>query len=175
MARADSERARRIVEPQETARQDVRGDSGGGKGTTQASSTFHSLFVATYVSDATRGVWLRRVDACTNRWSQLHQDVRSIRSSIRRCSLGAMARLGGHKIGHNKNRPNTSGNATAPMAMKDKGKVGGREGTRTPDPLLAKQVLCQLSYTPTVEKTGLSLPALAALHRRCILASFSNL
>ena len=26
--------------------------------------------------------------------------------------------------------------------------VGGRGGTRTPDPLLAKQVLCQLSYTP---------------------------
>ena len=28
------------------------------------------------------------------------------------------------------------------------GDVGGREGIRTPDPLLAKQVLCQLSYTP---------------------------
>jgi hypothetical protein len=27
-------------------------------------------------------------------------------------------------------------------------KIGGRGGTRTPDPLLAKQVLCQLSYTP---------------------------
>jgi hypothetical protein len=27
---------------------------------------------------------------------------------------------------------------------------GGREGIRTPDPLLAKQVLSQLSYTPTV-------------------------
>ena len=30
-------------------------------------------------------------------------------------------------------------------------KIGGREGIRTPDPLLAKQVLSQLSYTPTVE------------------------
>ena len=29
--------------------------------------------------------------------------------------------------------------------------VGGRGGTRTPDPLLAKQVLCQLSYTPKVQ------------------------
>src|SRR5436309_14197650 len=29
-------------------------------------------------------------------------------------------------------------------------KVGGREGIRTPDPLLAKQVLSQLSYTPTI-------------------------
>ena len=28
---------------------------------------------------------------------------------------------------------------------------GGREGIRTPDPLLAKQVLSQLSYTPTKE------------------------
>jgi hypothetical protein len=27
---------------------------------------------------------------------------------------------------------------------------GGREGIRTPDPLLAKQVLSQLSYTPAV-------------------------
>ena len=32
-------------------------------------------------------------------------------------------------------------------------KVGGREGIRTPDPLLAKQVLSQLSYTPTVGVT----------------------
>src|SRR5690349_16306448 len=31
--------------------------------------------------------------------------------------------------------------------------VGGREGIRTPDPLLAKQVLSQLSYTPTVRVT----------------------
>ena len=30
-------------------------------------------------------------------------------------------------------------------------KFGGRGETRTPDPLLAKQVLCQLSYTPTAE------------------------
>jgi hypothetical protein len=29
------------------------------------------------------------------------------------------------------------------------GSSGGREGIRTPDPLLAKQVLSQLSYTPT--------------------------
>src|SRR5258708_37786135 len=29
--------------------------------------------------------------------------------------------------------------------------VGGREGIRPPDPLLAKQVLSQLSYTPTRE------------------------
>ena len=30
-------------------------------------------------------------------------------------------------------------------------KDGGRGETRTPDPLLAKQVLCQLSYTPNLE------------------------
>ena len=29
--------------------------------------------------------------------------------------------------------------------------VGGREGIRTPDPLLAKQVLSQLSYVPNGE------------------------
>ena len=28
--------------------------------------------------------------------------------------------------------------------------LGGDEGNRTPDPLLARQVLSQLSYTPTV-------------------------
>ena len=42
--------------------------------------------------------------------------------------------------------------------------IGGRGGTRTPDPLLAKQVLCQLSYTPTVEKKSFSLPVLLAFH-----------
>ena len=31
--------------------------------------------------------------------------------------------------------------------------IGGREGIRTPDPLLAKQVLSQLSYTPTAGTT----------------------
>jgi hypothetical protein len=30
-------------------------------------------------------------------------------------------------------------------------KYGGAEGVRTPDPLLAKQVLFQLSYSPTSE------------------------
>ena len=28
---------------------------------------------------------------------------------------------------------------------------GGGKGTRTPDPLLAKQMLSQLSYAPTLE------------------------
>ena len=32
-------------------------------------------------------------------------------------------------------------------------KVGGRDRVRTCDPLLAKQVLSQLSYTPTVKVT----------------------
>ncbi len=50
--------------------------------------------------------------------------------------------------------------------------TGGRGGTRTPDPLLAKQVLCQLSYTPIVEKTAFSLPVLSALQDRCILEIF---
>ena len=34
--------------------------------------------------------------------------------------------------------------------------VGGREGIRTPDPLLAKQVLSQLSYTPTGDSASVS-------------------
>ena len=35
------------------------------------------------------------------------------------------------------------------------GAPGGAEGTRTPDPLLAKQVLSQLSYGPTRKRSGL--------------------
>ena len=35
--------------------------------------------------------------------------------------------------------------------MIGKKKIGGREEIRTPDPLLAKQVLSQLSYTPSEE------------------------
>ena len=32
--------------------------------------------------------------------------------------------------------------------------LGGGKEDRTPDPLLAKQVLSQLSYTPTVSRFG---------------------
>jgi hypothetical protein len=37
--------------------------------------------------------------------------------------------------------------------MRDQNRLlfGGREEIRTPDPLLAKQVLSQLSYTPTAQ------------------------
>ena len=40
--------------------------------------------------------------------------------------------------------------------------VGGDEEDRTPDPLLAKQVLSQLSYTPMHFKVGVA--QLASLH-----------
>ncbi len=41
---------------------------------------------------------------------------------------------------------------------------GGREGIRTPDPLLAKQVLSQLSYTPAAFAKRLILyPVVAGL------------
>ena len=36
-----------------------------------------------------------------------------------------------------------------------RGSLGGDEESRTPDPLLARQVLSQLSYTPTVFLQGL--------------------
>ena len=42
---------------------------------------------------------------------------------------------------------------------------GGDEEDRTPDPLLAKQVLSQLSYTPAV------LPALSKLNNTSITSS----
>jgi hypothetical protein len=49
----------------------------------------------------------------------------------------------------------------SPMFMRS---FGGREGIRTPDPLLAKQVLSQLSYTPEFTLT-LSIVAFRPL--RC--------
>ena len=42
--------------------------------------------------------------------------------------------------------------------------VGGREGIRTPDPLLAKQVLSQLSYTPTAG-TSIDFKAFAIVRK----------
>ena len=48
------------------------------------------------------------------------------------------------------------------FAIRDK--VGGREGIRTPDPLLAKQVLSQLSYTPTAG-TAIDVKAFAAVRK----------
>src|SRR5580704_6524115 len=46
-------------------------------------------------------------------------------------------------------------------------RIGGRGGTRTPDPLLAKQVLCQLSYTPTGSLSLTFSPYYAASPFRC--------
>ena len=65
--------------------------------------------------------------------------------------LIAMTRLGGHKIGHNENPAGSATESTeAANSMIEKEKYGGRDRVRTCDPLLAKQVLSQLSYTPTV-------------------------
>jgi hypothetical protein len=52
-------------------------------------------------------------------------------------------------------------------------KNGGREGIRTPDPLLAKQVLCQLSYTPTVQ-IYFNSQALAASLSKTMSVDFST-
>ncbi len=56
------------------------------------------------------------------------------------------------------------GSATGPP-----GGNGGGERDRTDDPLLAKQVLSQLSYTPVCAVVGLAgfEPATPALSRRC--------
>ena len=50
-------------------------------------------------------------------------------------------------------------------------RVGGDEETRTPDPLLAKETLCQLSYVPMTGKevvgvSGLE-PETSALSGQC--------
>ena len=48
--------------------------------------------------------------------------------------------------------------------------AGGDEGIRTPDPLLAKQVLCQLSYTPLPGTEGSSLQnTLKIKQRACFI------
>ncbi len=39
---------------------------------------------------------------------------------------------------------------------------GGDEGNRTPNPRLAKAVLCQLSYVPVEAVAGMAAPALAS-------------
>jgi hypothetical protein len=67
--------------------------------------------------------------------------------------LTAMARLGGHKFGHSGNGADSAQLVRPAKAMKVKEKIGGRDRDRTGDPLLAKQVLSQLSYTPTVGVT----------------------
>ena len=63
-----------------------------------------------------------------------------------------MANLGGHNIGHSGIGIEGSRAKTA-NSIKTKEKDGGRDRDRTGDPLLAKQVLSQLSYTPTVGTT----------------------
>jgi hypothetical protein len=50
----------------------------------------------------------------------------------------------------------------------DLGCCGGDDGTRTHDPLLAKQVLCQLSYIPVLTC------GFASHHTSCTVAQHSN-
>ena len=57
------------------------------------------------------------------------------------------------------------------IAVRDGAKGGGDEETRTPDPLLAKETLCQLSYVPEpvawmVGVSGLE-PETSALSGQC--------
>jgi hypothetical protein len=67
--------------------------------------------------------------------------------------LSAMSRLGGHKTGHRTTGDFAAEVSEAANSIKAKEKDGGRDRDRTGDPLLAKQVLSQLSYTPTVGTT----------------------
>ena len=56
----------------------------------------------------------------------------------------------------------------AKLSCKTIEKIGGAEGTRTPDPLNAIQVLFQLSYSPTHH------PAMESTSRRLTSISFSS-
>ena len=58
---------------------------------------------------------------------------------------------------------------TNPPKAKRLGRIGGGKEVRTPDPLLAKQVLSQLSYTPSFTIFCTSLFALFSL---CTLVHF---
>ena len=63
--------------------------------------------------------------------------------------LIAMTRLGGHKIGHSEHSGDAKASDTeVSNSLIEREKIGGRDRVRTCDPLLAKQVLSQLSYTP---------------------------
>ena len=52
-------------------------------------------------------------------------------------------------------------------------KFGGREEIRTPDPLLAKQVLSQLSYTPTAG-TPIDFKAFVTVRKQRLQRGFPN-
>ena len=51
---------------------------------------------------------------------------------------------------------------------------GGAEGIRTPDPLLAKQVLSQLSYGPTAVNGGQGSIAAPPATSRCVLPAYAR-
>jgi hypothetical protein len=53
------------------------------------------------------------------------------------------------RVQSNRNPNAKSESSEAANTMTGKEKIGGRDRDRTGDPLLAKQVLSQLSYTPT--------------------------
>ena len=65
-----------------------------------------------------------------------------------------------------------------PHALRLINKYGGDEETRTPDPLLARQVLSQLSYTPILRRGRRDVRGGQKLNRPCRFihtANFSHL
>src|SRR5437870_3382339 len=94
------------------------------------------------------------MDASENCRSQQCVHVLSLRSSFRRrgARCNGKARWAQNWAQRESSRFNRSG-TKAVNSIRTKEKFGGRDRDRTGDPLLAKQVLSQLSYTPTAGST----------------------
>src|SRR3970282_2475950 len=95
------------------------------------------------------------MDTGTDRWAQFHSDFFEVCPSVR----GRGSRSNGpsgwaQNWAQSVRGASTAGRNTPANILSGKKKIGGREGIRTLDPLLAKQVLSQLSYTPVFEVGG---------------------
>src|ERR1700688_1159376 len=98
---------------------------------------------------------MRRMDAGANCGTQQCVHVFSLRSPLRRCGAHRNVKV---RWAQNWAQRESDGfgptSTEAANSIKTNEKNGGRDRARTGDPLLAKQVLSQLSYTPTAIATS---------------------
>ncbi len=117
----------------------------------------HTKAFKTLQEDAAKNIGLRRMDAGANRRTQQCVHVFSLRSPLRRCGTHCDVKA---RWAQNWAQRQSDGfgptSEEAANSIKTKEKFGGRDRARTGDPLLAKQVLSQLSYTPILDNSIIS-------------------
>jgi hypothetical protein len=155
-----TERAIRLYKPlvdeqQEATRKDIQdAEARGCNERREASPPVRPVQPPSHVPHTARRVRLRCLDTGANCRTQQHVHVLALCPSFRRRGPVCDVQTGwAQNWAQRETNRIKRGGIEAANSIRTKEKYGGRDRDRTGDPLLAKQVLSQLSYTPTVGTT----------------------